>query len=70
MKSSWLSGVKMLKLLEVLVSCVASSTRVRNQPPTPSPSRVLSLGGVHAKDPEFEMLPISLATIFAYGMWN
>jgi hypothetical protein len=47
----------MLKLAEVLVAPVASSTRVRYHPPMPVPSRILSLGGVHAKDPEFEILP-------------
>jgi hypothetical protein len=53
---SGLSGGKILKLAESLVSCVASSTRARYQPPVPS-STLLS-EGVHAKDPEFEMLPI------------
>jgi hypothetical protein len=58
MNSSWLSGGKILKLSEVLVAPVASSTRVRYQPPTPVPSSVLSFGGVHAKDPEFEIFSI------------
>jgi hypothetical protein len=58
MNSSWLSGGKMLKLGEILVAPVVSSTRVRYQPPAPVPSRVLSLGGVQAKDPEFEMFSI------------
>jgi len=60
----------MLKLAEVLVAPVASSTRVRYQPPTPVPSRVLSLGGVHAKDPELEMLPIPLAIFSCTGEGN
>jgi hypothetical protein len=67
MNSSWASGVKMLKLGEVLVSCVASSTRVRYQPPIPSPSRVLSFGGVHVNDPEFEMSSVSLAVSISRG---
>ena len=67
MNSSSASGVKMLKLVEVLVSCVASSTRVRYQPPIPSPSRVLSFGGVHVNDPELEMLPVSLAVSASRG---
>jgi hypothetical protein len=67
MNSSSASGVKMLKLVEVLVSCVASSTRVRYQPPIPSPSRVLSFGGVHVNDPELEILSFSLAVSTCAG---
>ncbi len=68
--SSWASGVKMLKLVEVLVSCVASFTRVRYHPPIPSQSRVLSFGGVHVNDPEFEMLSVSLAVSISKEGWG
>jgi hypothetical protein len=60
----------MLKLAEALVAPVASSTRVRYHPPMPVPSRILSLGGVHAKDPEFEILPTSLAVSSRTGEVN